>query len=193
MLGWVKEEFFPFYRQGNKKISWFSNSWLKHRLACHPSKQYCTGKSYPNQTLTIPSEHLVSKHSQDWVMLWLKSELCHPNTMEDTLQIDSGCSTAPSNNNSTNCTHTELQQVRLITFWPSRTHIHSVAVDIWWLCTWVGRTYSHSVPIEWRGNVVPRDSEGLTWVIELHSRLGRKQWVCERREYQISRLWLIAC
>ena len=38
------------------------------------------GKSYPNQILTIPSEHLVSKHSQEWhnVAMAYKSQLCYP-------------------------------------------------------------------------------------------------------------------
>jgi len=98
--------------------------------------------------------------------------------MLDTLQIDTGCSTPTSDHISTNCTDTELKHVWLITCWPSWTQIRSVAANIWWLSTWVGRTNSHSVSIEGKSNVVPRNSEWLSWVIELHSRSGRRQWVC---------------
>ena len=100
-------------------------------------------------------------------------------TVKSTLQIDTGCSTPTSNHTATNCTHTELKHVWLITCCPSWTYIHSVAADIWWLTTWVERTNSHSVPIKGRGSVVPRNSEGLSWVSELHSRSVRRHWVFE--------------
>lgn len=63
-------------------------------------------------------------------------------------------------------------------------HICSVTANFWWLGTWVGRANVHSVPIEGEGNITPRNSEGLPWVMELYSRGSRRwRWVCEREEW----------